>query len=68
MLTNHTAYKYETSYKYPFVTTWRFTNGMINLKCGHTKIKFNILQIKPYNLDTKVEGSNSINMSDDVSI
>ena len=45
-----------------------FTNGNVNLKYGLTKIRYNIRWIKPYKLDTKVEDSNSINMSDDVSI
>ena len=68
MLTNHTAYKYETLYKGPFVITQFFTNGMVNLQDGATQIKYNIRWIKPYKSDTKVEDYNSINMSDDVSI
>ena len=68
MLTNHTAYKYETSYKGCFVITQWFTNGMVILQYGPTKIRYNIRQIKPYKSDTKVKDSNSKNMSDDFSI
>ena len=32
MLTNHTAYKYETPYKGPFVITQCFTNGTVHLQ------------------------------------
>ena len=31
MLNKHTAYKYETPYKFPFVITQCFTNGTVNL-------------------------------------
>ena len=68
MLTKNTAYKYETPYKGPFLITQYFTNGAVILQCGPTKIRHNICQIKPYKSDTKVEDSNSINMSDDISI
>ena len=50
------------------MTTQCFTNGTANLKCGPTEVRHNIRQIKPYKSDNKVEDSNSINMSDDVSI
>ena len=68
MLTNHTSYKYETPYKGPFVITHCFTNSMVTLQYGPTKIRYNIRRIKPYKSDTKVEDYNSKNMSDDVSI
>ena len=68
MLTNHTAYKYETPYKGPFVITQYFTNITVNLQYGPTKIRYNICRTKPYKLDNKVEYSDSKNMSDDVSI
>ena len=68
MITKHTAYKYETPYKSPFVLTHCFTNGMVNLQCGAIKIRYNILCIKPYKSDTKVEDYTSINMDDDVNI
>ena len=55
MLTNYTAYKYETPYKVPFVITQCFTNGTITLQCGATQVKYNMRRIKPYKLDTKVE-------------
>ena len=68
MLTKHTAYKYETPYTGPFVTTQCYTNDMVNLKCGATQIMYNISCIKPYKSDTKVEGSGSKIMSYDVNI
>ena len=68
MITNHNAYNYETSIKVPFVITQCFTTGTVNLQCGPTKIRYNIRQIKPYKLDTKVEDIHSKNMSDYVSI
>ena len=68
MLTNHTAYKYETPYKVPFVITQCFTNGTINLQYGATQIKYNIRRTKPYKLDTKAGDYDSINMYDTVSI
>ena len=68
MLNYNTAYKYETPYTSPFVMTQCFTNGIVNLKCGPTKIRYNICWIKPYKSDNKVEDSGSKNMSDDVII
>ena len=68
MLTKHTAYKYETPYKGSFMTTQCFTNGKVKLHYGTTKIRYNMRQIKPYKSDTKVEDTNSKNMSDDFSI
>ena len=47
ILTKHTAYKYETPYKGPFLMTQCFTNGTVNLKCGTTQIKYNKCRIKP---------------------
>ena len=58
MLTNHNAYKYETTHKGPFVITQFFTNGRVNLQCGPTKFKYNIRRIKPSKSDTKVEDIN----------
>ena len=34
ILTNHTAYKYETPYKGPFLITHFLTNSTVNLQCG----------------------------------
>ena len=68
MLTNHTAYKYETPYKGPFVITQCFIIGIVNLQCGVVQIRYNILCIKPYKFDTKVDGFSSKNKSDDVNI
>ena len=64
MLTKKTAYKYETPYKFRFVITQCFTNGMVNLQCGAIQIKYNIRRINSY----KVEDYNSINMYDSVNI
>ena len=58
MLTNHTAYKYETPYEGPFVITQCFTNVTVNLQCGAIQIKYNIRRTKPYKLDTTVEDFN----------
>ena len=68
MMTKHTVYKYEISYKGPFVITQSFTNRTVNLQYGPTKIRHNIRRINPYKSDTKVEDYNSENISDDVSI
>ena len=68
MLINHTAYKYDMSYKGPFLITQCFTNGMLMLQYGATDIRYNIRRIKPYNPDTKVEVFDSINMYDSVNI
>ena len=68
MLTNHTAYKYETPYKVTFVITQCFTNGTITLQCGATQVKYNIRRINPYKLDTEVEDYCSKNMYYDVNI
>ena len=68
MVTNHTAYKYETPYKGPVVITQCFTNGRVNLRCGAVQMKYNIHRIKPYEYDTKVDDFSSKNMSDDVKI
>ena len=38
MLTNHTVFKYETPYKGPVVITKCFTNVMVNLQYGPTKL------------------------------
>ena len=66
MLTNHTAYKYETPYKVTFVITQFFTNDAVNLKHGTTQIKYNICRMNPYKLDTNVKYSSSINMSNGI--
>ena len=68
MLTNHTVLKNGMPHNGTFVITQCFTNDMVKLKYGAIQIMYNIHSIKPYKTDTKVEDSNSINMSDDVSI
>ena len=47
MLNNNSALKYETPYKVPFDITQCWTNGMVTLKYGVTKIRYNICLIKP---------------------
>ena len=37
-LTNHTSYKYGTSYTGSFVITQYFTNGMVKLQCSPKKL------------------------------
>ena len=68
MLTNHNEYEYETPYRGPFVITQCFTNGMVNLQCDTTNIRYNIRRIKKYKMYTKVEYINSKNTSDYVRI
>ena len=68
MLTYHTAYKYETPCKFPFVIIQCFTNVTVILQYGLTKIRHNIRRIKPYKSDPKVEDFISKNMSDNVRI
>ena len=68
MLNNHTAQKYETPYKGPFMIKQCFTNGTVNLQCGAVKIKYNIRRIKPYKSNTKVEDYTSKNVYDDVNM
>ena len=59
MLNNHTAYQYETPYKETFAIKQCFTNGIVKLQNGATKITYNILRIKPYKSDNKDEDSSS---------
>ena len=47
MLTNQTAYKYETPYNGPFVITQYFTIGTVKLQYGATQITYNIHCINP---------------------
>ena len=58
MLNNHAVYKYEIPYKGPFVITQYFINGTVTLQYGSTKIRYNILWIKPYTSDTNIEDIN----------
>ena len=46
MLTNHTAYKYETPYTEIFLITQCFINGTVKLKWSATQITYNICHIK----------------------
>ena len=68
IITNHTAYKYETTYKGPFVITQCYINGTVMLQCGAIKIKYNIHRINPYKSDTKVECFTQKNTDDPVKI
>ena len=47
ILTNNTAYKYETPYKCPLVITHKFNNGKVMLQCGAIKTTYNIRRINP---------------------
>ena len=55
MITNYDAYKYETPYKGTFLKTQCWTNVMVTLNYGVTKIGHNIRRIKPYLSDANVE-------------
>ena len=68
MPNDHIAYKYETSYKGPFVITWCWTNGTVTIKYGPIQIRHNIRWIKLYKSDTNVEDINTKNMCDNVNI
>ena len=68
ILTNHTAHKYETPYKGPFLITQCFTNVTVLLQCGVKTITYNLYRIKPYKSDTKVEHFNPKNLDDAVKI
>ena len=68
MITNYTAYKYETPYKVHFLLKQCVFNSTVNLRCGMVQMKYNIRRINPYKYDTKVDGFSSNNMSDDVNI
>ena len=68
MLNNHAEYKYETSFKGPFLITQCLTNGKVILHCGLIKIRHNIRHIKPYKYDTNVEDIKPKNIYDDVNI
>ena len=55
MLNNHTALKYKTTYKGPFVINQCWTNDTVTLKYCAKKIRYNIRCIKPYKYDTNIE-------------
>ena len=55
MLDNNAALKYDTPYNIPFDTTQCWTNVMVILQYGVTKIRYNIHRIKPYTSNTNVE-------------
>ena len=59
MLNNHDTYKYETSYKGPYVITQCCTNGTVTLKCNTKTIRYNIFRIKTHTSDMNVEDINS---------
>ena len=68
MLSDNAAYKFDTPFKEPFVITHFWTNGTVTLHYGPTKIRHNILHIKPYKSDTNVEDINPKSIYDDVNI
>ena len=55
MINNHSAYKYEITYKGTFFITQCWTNGTVTIQYGAIKIRHNIHPIKPYKYDTNVE-------------
>ena len=55
MLNNHAEYKYETTYKGPFMITQCYTNGEFVLHYGVKKIRYNIRRIKPYTSDANIK-------------
>ena len=55
MITDNVAFKYETPYNGPFGITQCWTNSMVTLQCGATKIRYNIRGIKPYSSDTNID-------------
>ena len=68
IITKNTAYKYKTQYTRQFDIAQCCTNVTVKLQNGVTKITYNIIRIKPYKSDTKVEDSSSKNMYDNVNI
>ena len=58
MLVNNAAYKYEMPYNGWFVITQCWTNVMVTLQYGATKIGHIIHCLKPYTSDTNVEDIN----------
>ena len=68
MLTNNSAYKYETSYNGPFVITQCCTNVTVTFQYVLTNIRYNIHGIHPYKSDTKIEYIDPENMYDDINI
>ena len=59
MLTNNSAYKYQTQYNRPFVEMQFWTNGTVILQCGQIQNRHNIRRIKPYKSDANVEDINT---------
>ena len=58
VLDKYSAYKYGTPYKGPFMIMQCWTNGIVTLKCGAIKIRYNILRIKPHTYDINIEDIN----------
>ena len=50
--------KYKMLYKGPFLITWCFTDGKVNIQYCLTKIRYSIRWINPYKYDTKVQDNN----------
>ena len=51
MLNNKTTYKYETIYNIIFKITQFWINGMVTLKMGAIKIRYNIRGMKTYKIE-----------------
>ena len=68
IVTNKSAYRYETPYNGTFVITQCWTNIMVTLQCGPIEIRHNIRRIKPYISDTNIEYINPEKVCNDVNI
>ena len=55
MLDDNAAFKYETPHEIPIEIIQCCTNGIVVLKYGATKIRYNICRIKPNTSDTDIE-------------
>ena len=54
-ITNHTAYKYETPYKGPFVATQCFTNDTVMLQYGPKQLSIIYVEISHMNWILKLK-------------
>ena len=68
MLANNTAYKYETTYKVPFVITQCWTNGTVTLQCSEIKLGIIYAALIHINMIQTLKILAWKNMYDDVNI
>ena len=61
MLTNNSAFKYETPYIISFEITKYWTNGTVTLKYGMAQNRNNINYVKPYESGTDIKDTTSGN-------